>query len=104
MDKKQTGIAEHAKGGSTLTYSLENRRLLSYNTPRYLCEHSGKIVVNIKVDSDGIVYETYINDSSNSNNDCVATDGLGPNAFTTSLVSSSIIINLGIDFPPVVKN
>ena len=71
LDKKQTGIADHAKGGSKLTYSLENRRLLSYNTPRYLCERSGKIVVNIKVDSDGVVYENYINDSSNSNNDCL---------------------------------
>ena len=71
LDKKQTGIAEHAKGGSTLTYSLKNRRLLSYNTPRYLCERSGKIVVNIKVDSNGVVYDAYINDSSYSNNKCL---------------------------------
>jgi hypothetical protein len=71
LDKKQIGIVEHAKGGSTLTYSLKDRRLLSYNTPRYLCERSGKIVVNIKVDSDGIAYEAYINGSSNSDNDCL---------------------------------
>lgn len=71
LDKKQAGIAEHAKTGSTLTYSLKDRRLLSYNTPRYLCERSGKIVVNIKVDNSGNVYEAYINGSSNSNNECL---------------------------------
>ncbi|RZN82295.1 MAG: hypothetical protein EVB11_08745 [Winogradskyella sp.] len=71
LDKKQDGIAEHAKGGSTLSYSLKNRRLLSYNTPRYLCERSGKIVVNIKVDNSGNVFEAYINGSSNSDNECL---------------------------------
>ncbi|GGI55918.1 hypothetical protein [Winogradskyella haliclonae] len=71
LDKKQHGIAEHAKGGSTLSYSLKNRRLLSYDTPRYLCETSGKIVVNIRVDNGGNVFEAYINGSSNSNNECL---------------------------------
>jgi len=71
LDKKQNGIAEHAAGGSTLSYSLKDRRLLSYNTPRYLCERSGKIVVNIKVDNTGNVYDAYINGSSNSNNECL---------------------------------
>jgi len=71
LDKKQNGIAEHAFGGSTLSYSLKDRRLLSYDTPRYLCERSGKIVVNIKVDNTGNVYEAYINGSSNSNNECL---------------------------------
>ncbi|WP_299116271.1 hypothetical protein [uncultured Winogradskyella sp.] len=71
LDKKQNGIAEHAAGGSTLSYSLKDRRLLSYDTPRYLCEISGKIVVNIKVDNTGNVFEAYINGSSNSNNECL---------------------------------
>jgi len=71
LDKKQNGIAEHAKGGSTLSYSLKDRRLLSYDTPRYLCETSGKIIVNIKVDNTGNVFEAYINGSSNSNNECL---------------------------------
>ncbi|MFD1062922.1 hypothetical protein ACFQ1Q_06655 [Winogradskyella litorisediminis] len=71
LDKKQNGIAEHSSGGSTLTYSLKDRRLLDYDTPRYLCEKSGKIVVNIKVDNNGNVFEAYINGSSNSSNQCL---------------------------------
>lgn len=71
LDKKQNGIAEHASKGSTLTYSLKGRRLLEYDTPRYLCEKSGKIVVNIKVNKEGTVFEAYINGSSNSDNECL---------------------------------
>lgn len=71
LDKKQNGIAEHAKGNSSLTYSLKERRLLNYNTPRYLCERSGKIVVNIRVDENGDVFEAYVNGSSNSNDECL---------------------------------
>ncbi|MBT8245596.1 hypothetical protein [Winogradskyella sp.] len=71
LDKKQNGIAEHAKGGSSLTYSLKNRRLLHYNTPIYLCETSGKIVVNIRVNQNGDVFEAYVNGSSNSSNQCL---------------------------------
>ena len=71
LDKKQNGIADHAEGKSTLTYSLKNRRLLSYDTPRYLCENSGKIVVNINVNNLGQVTEAYINGASNSTNQCL---------------------------------
>lgn len=72
LDKKsKKGIAEHASGKSSLTYSLKNRKLLNYNTPRYLCETSGKIVVNIKVNSNGKVFEASINNSSNSNDKCL---------------------------------
>lgn len=56
---------------STLTYSLKDRTLLDYDTPRYLCEYSGKIVVNITVDGDGRVLDTYINSSSTSTNECL---------------------------------
>lgn len=62
---------EHAKSKSTLTYSLKGRALEYYKTPRYLCEFGGKIVVSIKVDADGTVYDAYINGSSNSNNQCL---------------------------------
>lgn len=71
LDKKQNRIAEHASGGSTLTYSLKGRRLLDYDTPRYLCENSGKIVVNIKVNQQGFVFDAYINGASNSENECL---------------------------------
>lgn len=71
LDKKKNGIAEHASGGSTLTYSLKGRQLLDYDTPRYLCETSGKIIVNIKVNRQGTVTEAYINGASNSKNECL---------------------------------
>jgi len=71
LNKKQDGIAEHAKNKSSLTYSLKDRRLISYNTPRYLCEQSGKIIVNISVNSEGQVVEANINNSSNSTNECL---------------------------------
>jgi hypothetical protein len=64
-------IANHAKGGSTLTYSLKDRTLLSYKTPRYLCERNGKIVVNVRVNQNGDVFEAYINGASNSDNQCL---------------------------------
>lgn len=69
--KAKNAIAEHAKGGSTLTYSLKDRTLLSYKTPRYLCERNGKIVVNVRVNKKGDVFEAYINGASNSDNQCL---------------------------------
>ena len=74
IDKKSNqkdNIDEHAKTKSTLTYSLKNRTLLSYDTPRYLCERHGKIIVNIRVNQNGDVYEAYINGASNSDNQCL---------------------------------
>ena len=62
---------EHAKGNSTLTYSLKGRTLLSYNTPRYLCERYGEIVVTIRVNGKGEVFDASINGSSNSDNQCL---------------------------------
>ncbi|WP_299120572.1 hypothetical protein [uncultured Winogradskyella sp.] len=62
---------EHAKAKSTLTYSLKGRTLTYYKTPRYLCEFGGKIVVTIKVNGSGDVYDAYINGSSNSSNQCL---------------------------------
>jgi len=71
LNKKQNGIAEHAKGNSSLTYSLKGRKLLSYDTPRYLCEQTGKIIVNINVNAEGQVVEAYINNASNNSNQCL---------------------------------
>jgi TonB family protein len=62
---------EHAKTKSTLTYSLKGRTLGYYEIPRYLCERGGKIVVSIRVDEKGNVFEASINGSSNSSNQCL---------------------------------
>lgn len=68
-NKKQAD--EHAKNKGTLTYSLKGRTLTHYKIPRYLCEIGGKIVVNIKVNASGDVYDAYVNGSSNSKNKCL---------------------------------
>lgn len=73
-NKKQADA--HAKAKSTLTYSLKGRTLTYYKTPRYLCEYGGKIVVNIKVNGSGDVYDAYVNGSSNSNNQCLINHAL----------------------------
>lgn len=70
-DKNQEG-----NKASTLTYSLKDRQLLHYDTPRYLCEKGGKIVVNIKVNSQGKVTEAYINNTSTSTNECLISHAL----------------------------
>ncbi|WP_353779170.1 hypothetical protein [Winogradskyella sp. 3972H.M.0a.05] len=56
---------------STLTYSLKGRTLLEYNTPRYLCEISGKMVINITVNAQGAVTDAYVNTTSTSTNECL---------------------------------
>ena len=61
---------------STLTYSLKGRKLLNYDTPRYLCEEGGKVIVNITVNSQGKVTEAYINNASTTFNGCLTSHAL----------------------------
>jgi len=68
-NKKQAD--KHSKAKSSLTYSLVGRTLTYYETPRYLCEYGGKIVVTIRVNADGNVFDAYINGASNSDNQCL---------------------------------
>lgn len=56
---------------SSISYSLVDRTHDYLPTPVYLCEFGGKIVVNIVVDSDGIVTDAYVNNSSSSTNGCL---------------------------------
>lgn len=74
-DKKEDKN-EKGNSASTLTYSLKGRELIRYNTPRYLCEDSGKIVVNITVNASGKVTDTYINTSSSTTNQCLTQHAL----------------------------
>jgi hypothetical protein len=69
-------IAKHSKSRSSFTYSLKNRQVLYYNTPRYLCEEGGKVVVNVLVKADGSVKECYVNSSSTSSNTCLLNHAL----------------------------
>ncbi|WP_147376094.1 TonB family protein [Ichthyenterobacterium magnum] len=67
---------ESTNANSTLTYSLKDRDIINYDTPRYLCEESGKIVVNITVNASGEVTNSYINTSSTTNNECLTEHAL----------------------------
>lgn len=67
---------KNVNANSTLTFSLKGRNILSYNTPRYLCEESGKIVVNITVNAQGKVTGADINNSSSSKNQCLVDHAL----------------------------
>jgi hypothetical protein len=62
---------KQVNANSSMTYSLKDRQIISYKTPRYLCEESGIIVVNITVNAQGMVTDTYINSTSTSKNQCL---------------------------------
>ena len=67
--KQQREEGNNAK--STMSYSLVNRKHRYLPTPIYLCEESGKIVVNITVNALGKVVDAYFNKSSSSLNECL---------------------------------
>lgn len=67
--KKQLEGGDNTK--STVSYSLRDRDAIYLPIPVYLCENSGKIVVNITVNSQGDVIDTYTNTSSTSSNACL---------------------------------
>jgi len=82
-----------SNANSTQTFSLKGREIQDYNTPRYLCETSGKIIVNITVNAEGNVIDTYLNTSSNSNNECLTEHALEyakAVVFNTSSTASQI--------------
>ncbi|GAB1858299.1 hypothetical protein MHTCC0001_31360 [Flavobacteriaceae bacterium MHTCC 0001] len=72
--KKQEEDGANTK--STVSYSLINRDDIYIPIPVYLCEFSGKIIVNITVNSKGDVIDAYTNTSSNSSNKCLVEHAL----------------------------
>lgn len=72
--KKNANESNNRK--STISYSLVNRTDEYLPIPIYLCEDGGKIVVNITVDSQGNVIDTYVNSSSTSSNECLKESAL----------------------------
>jgi hypothetical protein len=67
QDASKKGV----NANSSVTYSLSGRKIQDHDTPRYLCEVSGKMVINITVNGEGIVTDAYVNTSSTSNNECL---------------------------------
>lgn len=68
---KKTDKDTKSNRNSSVSFSLKNRSKVKLPPPVYLCEVTGKIVVNITVDSNGLVTDTYINSSSSSDNQCL---------------------------------
>ncbi|WP_238987247.1 hypothetical protein [Confluentibacter flavum] len=68
LKKQQT---ESVNTKSTISFSLVDRKKVYIPIPVYLCEVDGKIVINITVNDKGNVIDTYLNNSSTSNNDCL---------------------------------
>jgi len=54
---------------SSMYYHLTGRNVIDFPNPIYTCEKSGKIVVNIIVDSAGKVIETSLNQASSTSSD-----------------------------------
>ncbi|WP_204344206.1 energy transducer TonB family protein [Psychroserpens algicola] len=65
--------AKNSKGNSasSVSFSLSKRTKVKLPPPVYLCETAGKIIVNITVNAQGQVTDTYINSSSSSDNQCL---------------------------------
>lgn len=61
---------------SSVSYSLVNRKDHHLPPPVYLCEESGKVIVNITVNASGEVIDAYINSSSTSKNACLTESAL----------------------------
>ncbi|MBU2950716.1 hypothetical protein KO493_08410 [Tamlana agarivorans] len=56
---------------SSISYSLPNRTKVYIPIPIYLCEVDGKIIVNVTVNANGDVVDSYVNTASNSENECL---------------------------------
>jgi len=72
----QKNANNSANKNSSVSYSLVGRIHTFLPTPIYLCEQGGKIVVNITVNHEGNVVDTYINASSSSENGCLVDHAL----------------------------
>jgi len=73
---KKKEAPESSNRKSTIRYSLVDRTDEYLPIPIYLCEEGGKIVINITVNEDGKVVDTYLNTSSTSTNECLIESAL----------------------------
>lgn len=80
-DGNKTSAITSAKSGgidhSSISFSLLGRRAVNIPNPVYTCDRSGKIVINISVNAQGIVTSTSVNKSSSSTtNECLSDQAL----------------------------
>ncbi|HSP11576.1 MAG TPA: energy transducer TonB [Salegentibacter sp.] len=62
---------------SSISFSLKGRNAVNIPNPVYTCDRAGKVVINIRVDSNGRVLETSVNTaSSTTTNQCLTENAL----------------------------
>lgn len=76
QNSDQKGKGKSINTNSSVSYSLSNRTDEFLPPPVYLCEESGKIVINITVNAAGDVTDAYVNNSSTSRNACLIESAL----------------------------
>lgn len=69
--QQSTPSAQAVNKKSSMHYSLVNRTHTYLPTPIYLCDSSGKVVVNITVNNTGAVIKSYINNAATTGNNCL---------------------------------
>ena len=73
----KTGVSSSVNRNSSVSYSLKDRKDEHLPPPVYLCEENGKIVINVKVNASGSVFDTSVNKSaSTSSNECLIDSAL----------------------------
>lgn len=68
---EEISFGQGSNRNSTMSYSLVGRSHEFLPTPIYLCQNSGKIVINITVNKLGKVISKSVNGSSTSSNECL---------------------------------
>lgn len=71
-EKQQRAVVEGGNKNTTISYRLVGRRDLNLPNPVYTCYGSGRVVINIKVDSVGSVQKgTFNKAASTTSNQCL---------------------------------
>lgn len=73
---KDSALNSGVNKNSSANYSLKDRTHINLPTPIYLCERGGKVIVNIKVNGQGVVTDATINGRSKSVNECLKEHGI----------------------------
>jgi hypothetical protein len=76
-EKKRKPTSGGTNKNSSISYSLVNRTKVEIPPPIYLCETGGKVVINIKVNNEGLVTNATYNDAaSTTDNGCLVDTAL----------------------------
>lgn len=76
LEQQKKNATSNASKNSTVSYSLVNRTANGLPIPVYLCDASGKIVINISVNSNGKVTSAKVNTGLSSTNGCLQEQAL----------------------------